>query len=108
MKTEYEIRQALRQLPDEFKIYLKNKDYARAKNCYDTARTIALFVELGEKEMLELFGDKEQDIEGRFKEAEVQKVYWECIKVHKTDELKPYPGNPNKEKRVWPKPYSIM
>ncbi len=101
MKNEYEIRQALRQMPAEFMVYYRNKDYGRAKNCYDTARTVAVFVELSEKEMMELFGDREQEVEGKFKEEYVQKAYWECIKANKTFEVKPYPGNPNKEKRVW-------
>ncbi len=96
MKTEYEIRQSLRQLPEEFKAYLRNKDYARAKWCYDTARTVALFVRLDEREMLELFGDRELEIEGRFREESVQKVYLECIKRNQTSELQRYPGNPNK------------
>jgi len=101
LKTEYEIRQALRQLPEEFKLYYKNKDYGRAKRCYDTARTVALFIELDETEMAELFGDRELEIEGRFKEVYVQKAYLECIKAHQSSEVKPYPGNPNNKKRVW-------
>lgn len=98
MKTEYQIRQALRQLPAEFMVYYKNKDYARAKHCYDTARTVALFIELEEKEMTELFGDRELEIEGSFREDYVQKAYWECIKAHQSSELKPYPGSVNKKK----------
>lgn len=101
MKSEYEIRQALRQAPAEFMVYFRNKQYAKAKHCYDTARTVALFVELDKKEMLEMFGDRELEVEGRFKEEYVQKAYWECIKMNQTYEVKPYPGNPNKEKRVW-------
>ncbi|MGN0305786.1 MAG: hypothetical protein ACI4D2_06485 [Lachnospiraceae bacterium] len=82
--------------------YYKNEEWSRAKAAYDTARNVAVFVELEEREMIQLFGsrsynDTEPPIEGEFKEKEVQIAYLECIKNNHTYELKPYPGKPEKK-----------
>ena len=90
-----EIRQKLLDLPEHFTIHYRKKEYAQAKKCYDTARTVGVFVGLEEVDMLRLFGsrqDEENPVEGAFNEDMVQKCYLECIKANQTSEKKPYPG----------------
>lgn len=94
-----EIRQKLFELPDLFVVHYRNKEYAQAKGCYETARTVALFVRLDEKEMDELFGSRQSEskqVEGMFNEELVQRAYLECIKANQTYERKAYPGAPRK------------
>lgn len=101
MITSEEIRQKLLDLPELFMVHYKKKEYAQAKYCYDTARNVSLFIELEEKDMLLLFGnrqDEEHPVEGLFNEEQVQRCYQECIKANQTYEKKPYPGRPGKRK----------
>ena len=48
------IRKKLFDLPVLFKHYFRNKEYSKAKSIYDTARTVALFLEMEEKDMVRL------------------------------------------------------
>lgn len=62
------------------------KNWAKAKYCYTTARNIAVFLELEEEEMIELFGSREdpgRPVEGLFKEQDVIRALRECIKKDK-------------------------
>lgn len=64
-----------------FQNYIASQKWHQAKYCYDTARNVAVFLELEQKQMEELFGsrqDEENIITGRFREEDVQKVYYEC------------------------------
>lgn len=96
LKTE-EIRKKVYLQADMFRHYYRNKEYARAKAAYDTARTVSVFCEMEETDMKALFGDRpyigedEKAKEGAFKEEEVQKAYMECIRQNKTYENKAYP-----------------
>ncbi|MCM1039824.1 MAG: hypothetical protein NC434_10920 [Ruminococcus sp.] len=85
-------------LPQKFRMYMNNKDYPRAKHCYDTAVTVALFMELDADWMTELFGERgERGViiqQGLFPEEKVQKAYMECIKKDETHENKKYAGIP--------------
>lgn len=76
------IEQKLYNLAGKFKIHMGAKRYPQAKHCYDKAREVAVFVELEEDKMRELFGErKEKGIivkEGLFKEEQVQKAYFQC------------------------------
>lgn len=69
--------------PERFKEQYYNKEWAAAKNTYDTAVKVALFMELPEEERNRLFGSRqeypEHVIEGLFPEAMVDKVYLECV-----------------------------
>ena len=86
----------LYELPQMFRVYMENKDYSRAKHCYDTARAVALFMEIDESHKSELFGERGERGEivkqGLFPEEKVQKAYMECVKRNETHENKRYPG----------------
>lgn len=92
MLTVEEIRKKIFELPDLFHIHYKNKKWWQAKHCYDTAVAVSVFIELSDKEQIELFGNRayreeyESLTSGLFNEIEVDKVYLECIKVNQTRE----------------------
>lgn len=69
--------------PERFREQYYNKEWAAAKNTYDTAVKVALFMELPEEERNKLFGSRqgypEHVIEGLFPEDMVDKVYLECV-----------------------------
>lgn len=94
MLKEKQLMDKLYELPVNFKFYMEKKDYPRAKSCYDTARTIALFLELDEKQLKELFGERgERGIiiqQGLFPEESVQRAYIECIRRNQTNENRRY------------------
>lgn len=105
LKTE-DIRKKVFHQAEMFGHYFSRKEYARAKAAYDTARTVAVFCEMEEADMKELFGDRpyiSEDKEasaGMFKEEDVQKAYLECIKKNQTFENKIYPGRPSKNQEA--------
>lgn len=102
MLTAEQIRDKIYSRADDFKDYVREKKWSRAKYAYDSASTMAVFMELPEKDMAELFGNrayKEDDDpleKGLFDEELVSKAYDECIRNNQTFEVKPYPGNPNR------------
>lgn len=73
---------------------MDQKDYPRAKHCYDTAVTISVFLELDEEKQLELFGERGERgaiiRQGLFPEESVQKAYRECIRKNLTRENSTY------------------
>lgn len=79
MLTTAEIERDLFDLPEQFKICMKSKDYPKAKHIYDTAVTVALFVRMDQEQQVKLFGSRQQDppVEGMFRETDVQKAYFE-------------------------------
>lgn len=82
MLDNNQVMPKLYDLSELFKTHMKNKNYGQAKDCYDTARDIAVKAklegELEEKQMEELFGKRGEIIEpGIFPEKEVQKAYYE-------------------------------
>jgi len=96
---EYEILKRLYELPEEFKVHARAKRYAAAKASYDAAVTLCVYLDVGEKHKIELFGnrpytDDEEITDGLFPEKWVQQVYLECIRRNQTFENKPYPGKP--------------
>lgn len=101
MLTAEQIRDKIYRRADEFKEYVSRKEWSRAKHAYDSASSMAVFMELPESDMAVLFGnrpykDDDDPIErGLFDEELVIRAYDECIKNNKTYELKPYHGNPN-------------
>lgn len=88
MKTAQEIREGLYDLADRFRIKMKNKKYAEAKHIYDTALTVATYIELDETIKTELFGSRhtEPATEGLFREQDVQRAVYECSIKRKTEE----------------------
>lgn len=104
LETE-DIRKKVYHQAEMFGHYFRRKEYARAKHAYDTARTVAVFCEMEETDLKELFGDRsyigenEEAGDGMFKEEDVQKAYLECIKKNQTFENKIYPGRPSKNER---------
>lgn len=76
MITEEELREKLfEQYPIMFRQSMIAKNYYRARNIVDTARKVALFMQITEKDMDELFGirgDRGEIIQrGRFPEEEI-------------------------------------
>lgn len=101
MLTAEQIREKIFRRADEFKEHARQKEWSRAKYAYDSASTMAVFMELPESDLAVLFGNrayKEDDDpmeRGLFDEELVHRAYWECILANQTLEVKPYPGNPN-------------
>ncbi len=89
-----EIIEKLYLLASEFNVHMQNKEYVRAKSCYDTAVNVAVFCEVESKYMDELFGIRgERGViikPGLFPEEKVIRAYGECIKRHQTHENKQY------------------
>lgn len=73
----------LYRMPDQFKDQFRAGEWPAAKNTYDTAVKVALFMELPEEERNQLFGSRQgypdKVIDGLFPEAMVDKVYLECV-----------------------------
>lgn len=94
MLESRDIEKKLFELPVLFKEHMKCKRYFEAKACYDRARTVAVFIELEQDKMTELFGKRGEMgvciVKGLFEEDQVQKAYLECIKQNKTYENKKY------------------
>ncbi|NBJ93231.1 hypothetical protein [Parablautia muri] len=80
--------------PGIFRIHMRNKQYSRAKACYDTVRSVLVFLEADEGRMQEFFGERGERgaflKEGLFDEEQVQKAYYECIRKGDTYENKRY------------------
>lgn len=88
MLTAAEIERKLFGQAECFETCMRAKDYPRAKQTYDIARDVALFVGLEEEKRLQLFGTRQQDppIEGMFKEDDVQKAYYEVAVKRQQEE----------------------
>lgn len=73
----------LYRMPERFREQYHNREWAAAKNTYDTAVKVAMFMELPREERDKLFGSRqgypEYVIEGLFPEYMVDKVYLECV-----------------------------
>lgn len=101
MLTAEQIREKIFRSAEEFKEYVRRKEWSRAKYAYDSASTMAVFMELPESDMAVLFGnrpykgDDDPMERGLFDEEIASRAYDECIKRNQTFEVKPYPGNPN-------------
>lgn len=96
-----EILDKLCLLAGEFSVHMRNREYYRAKHCYDTAVTVAVFLEMEEETKMELFGERGERgavvRKGLFPEDQVIKAYGECIKRSQTREYGQYrpPGQKN-------------
>lgn len=75
--TIEKLKEKLRGLAYKFMEHYRNKEYGKAKHCYDTALTVACFIGLTEKEKDELWGNRDLNIPGLFMEGVVSKVFLE-------------------------------
>lgn len=97
----------LYRMPGQFREQYYAKEWPAAKNTYDTAVKVALFMELPEEERNRLFGSRqgypEKVIEGLFPEAMVDKVYLECVVKrdlgHESQRTPPSPFYPYENSR---------
>ena len=81
----------LREQAAMFNHYVSKKEYWNAVKIYNRAIGIAVFIELGDAECIELFGDggyrkgREEQIPGLFHTASVEKAVLEsCIKGNRS------------------------
>lgn len=71
--------------PERFRQLIRERRYPEAKACYDDAVTMSVFLELPERERIQLFGnrpyaeDGEEITDGLFPEEMVQRAYYECV-----------------------------
>lgn len=101
MLNERQVKNKLYEFAERFTQLCRNKEWAAAKFTYFRAQTVAVFLELPEEDMIELFGnrayknDREELKDGLFPEAMVEKASWECIRANTTyDELHLKPKEP--------------
>lgn len=97
MLTQEQIRKKLYASAEQFKDAYMAKQYARAKNIYDTAERVALFVDLPMDDRRKLFmSQTESDSKdakpewGVFDQDWVRDAYMQCIKANKTFDTKRY------------------
>lgn len=87
MLSNKEILDKLYDQPTIFNEHIDKKEYAQASYCVDCARIVALFIELSEEQLVELFGsrqDLENVVEGLFSEEKVLCAMEWCIFHNKT------------------------
>lgn len=81
MLTEKEAEEKLRGMAQEFKSLMKQRQYVKAKQRYETARSVTVTMELSEDIREELFGVRggkgEVLRKGAFPEELVQKAFYE-------------------------------
>lgn len=101
MLNERQTRNKLHESAERFTQLCRNRNWAAAKYTYFRARTVAVFLELPEEDMIELFGnraykdDREELQDGLFPESMVEKASLECIRMNVTyDELHLKPVEP--------------
>ena len=82
-----QIMEGLREEAERFRDVYKRKEYLKAMWIYNNASAIAVFLRLPEEDMAELFGnrpyrtnEKEEIIDGLFKEEYCNKAMLWCIK----------------------------
>lgn len=99
MLTAEQIRDKIYALADDFEKHYAEKKYSQAKYDYDTASTMAVFMELPREDIYELFmnhnpsDDKDAEpIWGRFDKDKVRECYLWCIRHNQTREIMPYHG----------------
>lgn len=86
MLTEKEAEEKLRGLAQEFQSLMKQRQYVKAKQRYETARSVAVTMELSEDIREELFGVRggkgEVLRKGAFPEELVQKAFYEIAVIN--------------------------
>lgn len=74
-----DVRKEIFKTADHFTRCVRKKDWLSAKADYDNARAVAVFIKLPETDMIELFGDQENEIQGLFPLEMVQQVFYETV-----------------------------
>ena len=97
MLTAEQIRDKIYKLADDFEMHYQRGEYAQAKYAYDTASTMAVFMELPREDIYELFMNHAPDHEdepewGLFDRDKVHDCYLWCIRHNQTREIQPYHG----------------
>lgn len=96
MLTPEEIRKKIFELPISFNVHYRNKEYAKAKRCYDLARMLSTFLQLSESDCIELFGNRsykddwDELQDGLFPEEKVDKIVLICIRQGNTYDKEDY------------------
>lgn len=77
--TEEEIMNKMRRSADEFTSLCRNGQYVRAINLYHRVHTVALYIELSEDRLTELFGnyvesEEDEAVKGMFEKTRVLSV----------------------------------
>ena len=87
MLTEKEVTQKLREYADRFNWHVMNREWGKAHNIYLIARNVAVFVQMPDSVIEELFGEYSEDQDeknpedGLFRRADVSRVDLEsCIR----------------------------
>lgn len=81
MLSSEEILKKLYAMSSQFLTDVYTKKYTKAVYEYEAARNIALFMELSEEQIIELFGTRQTDepIRGLYDEELAIKAQWECV-----------------------------
>lgn len=74
-----DVKKELVKTANHFAQCVRRKNWLAAKADYDNARTVAVFMKLPEADMIELFGDQENEIQGLFPLEMVQQVFYETV-----------------------------
>lgn len=94
MLTEENLKDKLILYAETFQQHMKNKEYVRAKKCYDAAVTVSVVAQLDDQFKKELFGERgERGVilyQGLFREDQVLKAYEQCIRSRQTSEYETY------------------
>lgn len=72
-----QVEERLRRIAEKFMEYYRNKEYGKAKYCYDTARTVLGVMSASDEFRDELWGNRDKNIPGLFMETAVNKVFLE-------------------------------
>lgn len=104
MRTAKELRAYIFGLAGEFDRYFEERKYHHAKYAYDTARTLAVAMQLPTEDMVRLFGEHDEKGEQRdgalFKEYKVQKAYYEAGVRKRTCRMVPVMENQTQKNRA--------
>ncbi len=93
MLTQEQIEKKLFQYAEEFEQLYIQKNYFAAKNRYETAERVAMFVDYEGRDKLFMSQGEDRDenpIWGAFNQDHVSKAYLECIKRGQTYDNKTY------------------
>ena len=74
-----DVKKELIKTANHFTQCVRKKNWLAAKADYDNARTVAVFMKLPEADMIELFGDQENEIQGLFPLEMAQQVFYETV-----------------------------
>jgi len=86
MLTGTQFKLKVKRSADQFLKAADLKEWNRARSIYNRTITACVYMELDEREMIEIFGNRpykdreEEEKDGLFPETIVEKVRWECIK----------------------------